>query len=72
MGTEAGQGAQIMPFGIGTVTASGYGTPYGVQGMCVLELHTIYHGMLREGTKGEERVGSRLLRVGKSRKALCV
>lgn len=72
METGAGQGAQIIPFWIGGVTASGYGTHYGMQGMCILALHTTYYGMLREGAQGVERVGSRLLRGGKSRKALCV
>lgn len=33
MEREAGQGAQIMPFWIAGVTASGYGTPYRMQGM---------------------------------------
>lgn len=61
-----------MPFWIRGVTASGYGTAHGMQGMCILGLHRTYFGILREGTKGEERVGSRLLRAGKFRKAVSV
>lgn len=30
-------------------------TPYGIEGKCILGLHRICYGMLREGAKGEER-----------------
>lgn len=37
----------------------GYGTQYGMQGRSILGLHKTYHGMLKGGTTGREREGSR-------------
>jgi len=45
------------------VTAQGYETHYGMPGNCILGLHGTYCEVLGEGTKGEEREGSRLLGV---------
>lgn len=45
-------------------------TPYGIEGKCILGLHRICYGMLREGAKGEEREESSL--PGSSPGKLCV